>query len=289
LLDIPMKRPRVGFVVVIAVAVLCGTASAEIVNISHYPLGEPGSVSGSQPYTPLVDVIGGTNIPNWNTSATKTSLTSTGLVAPGSTAAAVISDNAGTAGTWYGSSFISGTGLTDNWAFDIYLRPDTSSGTFLGATDGNGASATGLRFWATNSSQAGTSLGGKTLSSGTPYLLLSNGSGFLGASSSTYTPGTWVRLTAIRHDETVYYYLDEQLQDQASTAGFVNDIRLGAGYNAAAGSNGAFDELRIYTFDATDPIETVAATVFAVPEPAVSAAAPLGVVLAGWLLRRRRR
>ena len=274
--------------IALALAALCGTASAEIVNISHYPLGEPGSVSGSQPYTPLVDVIGGTNIPSWNTDATKTSLTSTGLVAPGSTAAAVISGDAGQGGTWFGSAFNGGSGLSDNWAFDIYLRPDASGGTFLGATDGNGTLATGLRFWATNNSQTGTSLGGKTLSSGSTYLLLSNGSGFLGASSSTYTVGTWVRLTAIRHDGTVYYYLNEQLQDQALTAGFVNDIRLGAGYFAAAGSNGAFDELRIYTFDATDPIGTVAATVFAVPEPTVAAAAPLGAVLAGWLLRRRR-
>jgi len=47
--------------------------------------------------------------------------------------------------------------------------------------------------------------------------------------------------------------------------------------------------LYLYTFDATDPIGTVAATVFAVPEPTVAAAAPFGVVLAGWLLRRRRR
>jgi hypothetical protein len=283
-----MKRPRVGFVVVIAVAVLCGTASAEIVNISHYPLGEPGSVSGSQPYTPLVDVIGGTNIPNWNTSATKTSLTSTGLVAPGSTAAAVISGNAGGGGTWFGSSFNSGSGLTDNWAFDIYLRPDSSSGSFLGATNGNTPGA-GFRFWATNTSTGPALLDGTTLPAGSRYLILSSANGNLGATTSTYTVGEWLRLTAIRHDGTMYYYLNEQLQMSFGTPGLVNDIRLGAGYQAEAASNGAFDELRIYTFDASDPIGTVAATVFAVPEPTVAAAAPLGAVLAGWLLCRRRR
>ena len=49
----------------------------------------------------------------------------------------------------------------------------------------------------------------------------------------------------------MYYYLNEQLQMSFATPGLVNDIRLGAGYQAQVASNGAFDELRIYTVSAT--------------------------------------
>ncbi|MFC4992152.1 PEP-CTERM sorting domain-containing protein [Rubritalea tangerina] len=272
----------------LSLCALSAALPAAIVQRADYALGEAGSISATQPYTPLVDSIGGNNIPNWNTSATKTSVITTGLAAPGSTAALLVSGNAGTGGTWFGGTQNGGSGYTSNWALDIYLRPDATGGTFLGATDGNGGTQTGLRFWATNTGLSGTSLGGNNLSSGTNYLLLSNGSGFLGNTTSTYTAGTWVRLSIINYNGTVNYYLNESLQDSAATDGFLNDIRLGAGYFAAAGSNGAFDEMRIWDFDHTqDSLADVETAVFTpVPEPSSSALIALGAL--GLIARRRR-
>jgi len=253
-------------------------AEAALVSVSHYRLGESGSVGSNQPFTPLVDSISGIDIPNWNSTITKTSITTTGLAAPGSSAAMVVSGNAGGGGTWFGSSFNEGNGLSDNWVFDFWLRPDISTGSYLGSTDGNQSLGLGLRFWATNTSHSGTSLGGKTLSSGSTYLLMLNGAGYLGSSSSTYTLGQWARVTLIRRGGTVHYYLNEALQDSAATGGLVNDIRLGAGYWASVGSNGGFDELRVYSFDASDSLESVSGQVFAVPEPTAIALLGCGML-----------
>ncbi|GEM_PF-2530393 len=288
----------------VAIGMACVFASqashAAIVNIAYYPLGEPGSVGGTQPYTPLTDAIGNANIPNWNGDPSRTSLTSTGLIAPGSTVAAVISNNNNNAGTWYGSALNGGAGLTNNWAFDIYLRPDLSTGSFLGATDGSyttGQTAGGWRFWATNTDQSHQVLAGSILPAGRNYLLVSRfSSSFqdenLGSASTTYTVGQWVRATIIDYNNTLYYYFNGQLEDSFATTGLVNDIRLGAGYNAGQSSNGAFDELRVWTFDpSTDSLNTVTAQVLAVPEPAGMAGLISGLCL--WLfvaaIRRCRR
>lgn len=260
--------------------------NASIIKEAEYQLGEPGSVGAAQPFTALVDDIGGDNsILNWNTDPTRTSIITTGLAAPGSTAALQISNNAGGPGTWYNSSFNGGAGLSDNWAFDLWVRPDAITGTYLGATDGNGGTLVGLRIWATNSTQGGTSLGGKVMGTGSTRLLLSNSTGFLGDATSVYTPGTWARVTIIRQNGTVNYYLDEVLQDSAATVGLVNDIRLGAGYWAEAGSNAAYDQMSVWTFDAADDLPSIEQAVFrGVPEPS-----SLGLLLLGGLALARRR
>lgn len=259
---------------------LCVGSHATIALSHQYHLGETGSVSG--PNNLPQDSVGGQHFGNLNGSPT-VSIINTGLAAPGSTDALEISNNAGLGGTYYNTSF----GLTDDWALEIWMRPDATGGTFLGATDGNQAAGTGLRFWATNTGFSGTTLGGNNLSSGNNYLLMSNGIGQLGNTTSTYTAGTWVRVNLIRHDGTVYYYLDGNLQDSASTAGEVNDIRLGAGYWAAAGSNGAFDEMKIWTFDsATDSLASVEAATVAIPEPSTTALLGLGGL--ALILRRRK-
>jgi hypothetical protein len=263
------------------------TSHAVVTQVANYQLGEPGSVGASAPYTPLVDSIGGdNNIFSYNASA-PTALVTSGLAAPFSTAALSLSGNAGGGSTWYNSSFNGGTGLTTDWAFSIWLRPDLSTGTFLGATDGNGATQVGLRFWATNNGQSGTSLGGKVLSAGSPRLLMSNGSGFLGATTSTYTVGQWYQVELINYNGTVSYYLNGVFQDSAATSGKVNDIRLGAGYWAATGSNGAFDEMKVWTFDHTvDSFASVQAAM-AIPEP--STWALVAIALVPLFLRRRLR
>lgn len=276
------------------------TAGATVTNIAYYPLGEPGSIGGSQPYTPLKDTIGGHDIPSWNTGAFKTWTNTAGLVAPGSTVALEITNNIDSGGTWYGSSYNAGAGLTNNWAFDIYVRPDSIAGTFLFATDGAysaGTTAQGWRLWAANSSSSHTLLNGSILPAGHNYLMLSrfNSSSQnenLGSASATYTQGTWVRATAVLYSGQLLYYLNEQLVDLTTntTTGLINDIRLGAGYNAGQSTDAAFDELRVWTFDPnTDSLATVTNTIF-VPEPSSLGLVALaaGLAAAGTFLRRKR-
>ncbi len=259
-----------------------------IIHVADYDLGEPGSVGGAQPYNPLVDSIGGdNNIASWNTEATKTSVITAGLGAPGSTHALQISGNQNSGGTWYNSSFNGGAGLTDNWAFDLWVRPDLAVGTYLGATDGDGATQLGVRIWPSNTTQSGTSLGGNTMAAGSTRLLASNGSGFLGNAGSTYITGTWARFTLIRHSGTLYYYLNESLQDSAATPGKINDIRLGAGYWATISSNGAFDQLNVYSFDGSDALASVEQAVFqTVPEAATASLLVLGTLCVRRFFRR---
>lgn len=264
---------------------------AAISQVADYALGETGSVGASSPYTALVDSItsdpdGANNIPNWNAPNGTANLVTSGLAAPGSTTALEMSNNAGGGGTWYGSSFNGGSGYSTDWGFDLWLRPDASGGTFLGATDGNGAAQTGLVFWATNTSYSGTSLGGNTIASGSTYLVMSNGSGQLAASTSTYTIGTWVNVSIINHGGTVHYYLNGILQDSAVTSGVINDIRLGAGYWAATGSNGAFDEMKVWTFDSSSDSLASVETAMGIPEPAAVALLGLGALT---LMFRRRK
>lgn len=268
----------------LSLAVQTAGVQGSIIQVASYDLGEPGSIGGAQPYNPLVDSVGGdNNIANWNTAALKTSVITTGLAAPGSTHALQISANENTGGTWYNSSFNGGAGLTDNWAFDLWVRPDLAVGTYLGATDGDGGTQQGVRIWASNTTQSGTSLGGNTMAAGTTRLLASNGSGFLGNAGSTYVTGTWARFTLVRHSGTLHYYLNEALQDSAATPGKVNDIRLGAGYWATVSSNGAFDQLKVYSFDGSDSLASVEQAMFqTVPE-----AASASLFLIGALLLRR--
>jgi len=272
---------------------LATAAHAATIQIADYALGEPGSIGVADPYTPLVDSIGGGshNIPNWNEGTIGNpvpSVLTSGLAAPGSTHALQVTDNElGPQGTWYGSSY--GL-LDDNWAFDLWVRPDATSGTYLGSTDGNGNTQVGLRLWATNTFASGTSLGGNSLSAGSNYLLMSNGSGFLGDTTSTYSTGTWYRVSMIRHTGTVHYYLDGILQDSANTAGRVNDIRLGAGYWATAATNAAFDEMKVWTFSESDTLDEVriAMGILVVPEPSTFLIWSLGLLGLAWYARRRR-
>jgi hypothetical protein len=293
------RHIKLAFVVALAViadSCLATSARATIVQVAGYRLGEPGSVGASAPFVPLVDSIGGdNNINSYNTPAGgTTAVVTTGLVAPGSTHALQISNNAAGGGTWYSSSFSFGAGLTDNWAIDLWIRPDFSGGTYVGATDGNGGTQDGLVFWAASNAVSGTSLGGKTVSAGSNHLLLFTGAnagdGFIGANSSTYTVGQWTRLSIITRNGTVNYYLDQVLQDSATPNGhFLNDIRLGAGFWATTGTNAAFDEMAVWTFAPTDPLREIQNAVFGIPEPSSIALLGLGGLgLVAHVWRRRR-
>ena len=276
-----------------AVCCLATSAQAVIVQVADYRLGEAGSVGpAGAHFTPLVDSIGSHNIPNFNGSR-PTAIVTTGLVAPGSTAGLQISGNAGGGGTWYGNT--APLGLNDNWGINLWIRPDWSGGTYAGATDGDGGTQNGLVFWAANSGMNGTSLGGKTVNAGIPHLVLYTGTnpgdGFIGADSSTYTVGEWKRLSIITQNGTVRYYLDQELQDTATPNGHrLSDIRLGAGFWAAAGTNAAFDEMSVWTFSPSDSIYHIEhAVVGIVPEPSTFILSALGFLSLGLVGRQRRK
>lgn len=271
----------------VAALVGAGVANASIIQVADYKLGEAGSVGATAPYTPLTDSIGGdNNIPsynNWGTPAQ--SIVTSGLAAPGSTAALALSGNAGGGNTWYASSFNGGSGYTTDWGFSVWLRPDLDTGTWLGATDGDGAAQTGVRWHATNNGFSGTSKGGNVLGSGATYLNMSTGAGFLGASTATYAVGTWAHVELINYNGTLRYYLNDVLQDSAVMSAKLNDIRLGAGYWAATGSNGAFDEMKVWTFDHTTDSLTSVEAAMTIPEPATVGL--LGLFGMAAVLRRR--
>jgi len=279
------------------VLVVAGGAQAAIVKVAAYALGEAGSVgTAANDYAPLVDSIGGNDIPKFNRHDARitTAIETSGLVAPGSTAGLEISGNQNLSGTWYGSSFNGGIGFSDNWGMNLWIRPDLDDGSYAGTTDGTGGAArNGLLFWATNNTMGGTSLGGKTVNTGTEHLLLRTSTDeFIGADSSTYTVGQWYRVSIITQNGTVRYYLDQVLQDTATPTGhLLNDIRLGAGYWAVSSTNAAFDEMGVWTFAADDPLYRIENAVLGmpIPEPSTFLIWALGLLGLAWYARRRRR
>ena len=279
---------------ILAGTLLTGAAQAAITQVANYQLGEAGSVGATAPYAPLQDSIttdayGANNIASFNGGST-TALVTTGLSATGSTAAIAITNNTG-GGTWYGSDFNGTAGLTDNWAFSLWVRPDNTAGTYLGATDG-AAPGTGVVFHATNSSASGTSLGGKVLSNGTTYLRMftATSGGFLANTTSAYTAGTWYKLGLVQYNGTLNYYINDVLQDSAVMGAKLDDIRLGAGYQASAGTNAAYDEMKVWTFDHTmDSLASVEAAMAAVPEPSTYGLMGAGALAGIALIRRRRK
>ena len=265
----------------IALSLGLAAATNAAITLNHeYHLGEAGSVTGAD-LLPQ-DSVGTNHFTSLNASPTVTVIASDSGT-PGSTQALQIANVNG--GTYHDAG---GIGMTDDWALELWVRPDDTGGSYLGATDGDGTAQTGLRFWATNNAQNGTSLGGNAIAAGQTRLLMRNGSGFLGASTSTFTAGTWAQINLIRHNGTVNYYLNGSLQDSAATDGELDDLRLGAGYFGEARANGAFDEMKIWSFDSNvDSLASVeAATITTVPEP--SSAALLGLGGFALILRRRK-
>ena len=70
----------------------------------------------------------------------------------------------------------------------------------------------------------------------------------------------------------------------------LDDIRLGAGYQASAGTNAAYDEMKVWTFDHTmDSLASVEAAMAAVPEPSTYGLMGAGALAGIALIRRRRK
>ena len=184
------------------------SADEPIVLVGYYRLGEGQSVRNAAPFAPLMDSIApANNIAIFQANGGTTATTTTGLVAPGSTAALQISNNAGGSSGWHdGAAY----GMTDNWAMDLWVRPDETGGTYLGASDN---SILGIVFHATNTDFEGTTKRGTVLPAGKTYLVVrvGNDGPLLGSTSSTYAAGKWTRLTVIVHNSTVHYYLNGRL------------------------------------------------------------------------------
>ncbi len=219
--------------------------SGTIEQIGEYGLGESGTVAASAPYTPLEDSIAPANNITSYQGGTDQEIITTGLSAPGSTAALQKTTTAHNEGWHDGAAY----GLTDNWSLEIWLRPDSTAGTYIGATDND--TSNGLTFWAANNNISGTSLGGKTITVGTPKLVLRHpgSSDYLGSDACNYASGEWHRISIIVLNGMVYYYFDRSLEDSAAmTSHDLDNPMLGFGPGASTGKNAAFDEMKIWRF-----------------------------------------
>lgn len=265
-----------------ATAALVGTAQAVTTQLGHYGLGEAGSVGPAEEpsfYAPLHDDVGTPNdINTWRTSGSVLAPTTvdTGLAAPGSTAALQIVNYSGSqnaAGGYYGGSAY---GLTDNWAFDIWIRPDVTYGSLAFQTDN---SLNGIQVWYKNDStvclaRATSDWAGPNVNGG------------------AYSLGVWQRITGIESNGTLYMYVDKELKGSVAVAANLNDLSIGMGWwpdGYGAGTQAAFDELRTFQFGSGDTHQEVAAVIFGVPEPSTFVALASGLLgLLAYAWRRRK-
>ena len=261
---------------------LGATADATIALIGSYGLGEPNSIGTtsdpmSNGFAPLKDSAGTANdfTHYQNGGQPIPSIQTTGLAAPGSTAAIQLIQAA-----WIANAGWTGTtatyGLTDDWAAQLWVKvpevPDVNQSYLLFSTNEEAADAVTLE-----------------VNKGRINLIQ-------GASAATrmigfaYSPDEWFRATLISYDGTVALYQDDQRYAVATTTSFahaLNSLMLSIGPTGPGlrGGSGTYDELRVWSFDhTTDSLgEVVDITV---PEPASTALMGIGVL--GLLLRRRR-
>jgi len=275
-----MRTPTarsLSFVFIVAGLGIAATADAMIALVGSYDLGEPGTVDPSVGYVPLRDGAGTANdfTSYQKGSGALPSIQTTGLAAPGSTAAIELIQTPGknrNAGWWD----MVGYGLTDDWATQLWVKtPD--------ATDANQS----YLFFSTNSS-AGNSVS-LEFNNGRVNLLqnVDTGTRVIGFA---YSPDEWFRATLISYDGTLSLYEDSNGSAVTSTRTLthaLDSLMLGFGLGAPylRGASGTYDELRVWSFDhTTDSLnDVIAATV---PEPASSAL--LGIGALGLYLRRRR-
>lgn len=244
--------------------------------LGHYRLGEAGSVGGSAPFTPLVDSVGtANNVTNFQPNGGVASLTSTGLAAPGSSSALQIGSNGGGSSGWFANS--DPFALTDDWAFELWVRPDTSGGTILAQTDN---SADGISIWAQNGGDG----------NGADIAFAHGIGGTANVTSGDlfdYVVGEWHKINIIRYDGTNYYFIDNQLLASDTFSGLLNAPMLGFAAGGLNGTNAAYDEMKVWTFDRN--ITSFQEVVGAVGIP-VPLALPAGLaMLALTAMRRKRR
>jgi hypothetical protein len=249
---------------VLTVAALASmSAHASIIQVGNYGLGESGSVGAAPDYTPLVDSLNGHNITLFQAGDSTRGVITTGLAAPGSSAALQISQSAlAWCGGWFHNA---GYSLTDNWAIDLWIRPDG-----VKPTDGSLAFATHNGYALEVHYTAGTS-----------KVFLHQG-GNVGAdygSGAAYTLGQWQRISIIELNGTANFYVDSALKDSVALGGYLINPMLGFGVGGYWGANAAYDEFKVWSFDSGQTREAIE-TAMGIPEPSTLM---LGLALGGLL------
>lgn len=247
---------------------MAASANAAIVQIGHYGLGETGTVTGGSPLVPLIDDVGTANNITASQSIDATaSIGTTGVSAPGSTA--YLQKNSGNSG-WHSNSVP--YSLTDNWAVQLWMRPDTNGGTVQFQTDN---STVGASIWFQNSD------GGNDIA-------FAHGGGGVASPTNNdfnYTTGTWYRLGIVRSNAVNYFYINGAQVASDTVNSTLGAPMLGFAQGGSNGGTGAYDELNVWSFASTDSLDSIETTMNAVPEPSAALLGGLGMLC---LLCRRR-
>ena len=245
----------------IAIGLLLGSvANAAVVQVGDYGLGEAGTVGPeASHFVPLVDSStandgAANNITyfqgggsGWNVD-----LVTSGLAAPGSTAALeLVQGGSGNSG-W--ATTVPSYGLADNWVAQLWFKTptDTSTGdskVFFGSDDNN-ASTLELELYQGRVNVL------QHLNLPSPTRM----DGF------AYTVGEWFQVSLMCYHGQVRLYNGTNTPPVATSTAFsahtLGDLRLGFGYQApyGRGATGVFDSLRVWRFDATDSLASVEAS-----------------------------
>jgi hypothetical protein len=260
-----LKLP-VSFVALLAVAGAYSSASAAISLYAEYHLGEAGSLGSNN--LPQDSSGNGRNMldPINGSSATVGTL---GVYAHGSTAY-LNTSGTGSEG-WYSSNLVSGL-QTDNFAFGVFARASSLSGTqgdifTVGGSDGSLKISLAPNGWAASAHNI-TWIGGDNGVSG------------------SFTSDMWVHLAMIRSGGVTTLYINGVAQGSTYSGTPVNNTpHVSVSPGGLTYFDGLIDEARIVTFTAGEPSNRVINALQGVPEPSTSL---LGAAAAGLLFRRRR-
>lgn len=226
---------------VVAVCLLAGVAGAGIVQLGSYGLGEPGTVGASAPFTPLADsILPANNITGFQNAGGPVAIATTGLAAPGSTAALQLTQNSGRNTGWHSTS--PSYGLANDWALQLWLKTPDSTGSgnsyVFAGLDGNAANTLSLE-----------------LNNGTVNLLRDTDTATR-VTGFAYTADQWFRTTLISYNGQLQLYQGTGVTPTATTSALptvLGDLRLGFGKMAPGGrgASATFDEMKVWSFDHT--------------------------------------
>jgi hypothetical protein len=267
-----MTRIRT-LVFVAAICGMAGQASAAIVDVLRYRLGEPGSFSGQLP----IDTVGGRDMTNSLGTFTPGGVTDTMDPAYSTNATAFASVNSS------GNYGASSAGLPDdNFAVEIWARTTVVDQAFKSFFSLNAGSTGSLMFH----------IGGDTWSAS--YF----GVAWIGPESGLgefVSPNAWTNLAVIRSQGNSTFYINGVAQTGTTNAapsyGATDGIHLAVTPGATLPSDhftGDLDEARIFTFDPLTDNPVAALSVNAVPEPASVGLVAAGMAGLAWLRWRRR-
>lgn len=268
----------------LGLGMLGSAANATVVLVGNYGLGEAGSVGAPPSYLNLQDSAGTANNFTYFQSpgGQTTAIATTGLAAPGSTAALSLDQtNTAQRNAGWAIELGNGHGLANDWIAQLWAKTPDSTG-----------SGTSYIFFNTNMNQpaSGISLefnnGNVNLLQGTDTA--SRIVGF------AYTPGQWFEATLLSYNGLLSLYEGASATPVASSSSLSHTLDtlglgFGPGASAGRGASASFDELKVWSFDhTTDSLGSVlgAAGVAAVPEP--GSLALLGLGGTAMLARRKK-